>query len=103
MISRLGVQVPPRADVHDLFGMRLYFEPFAAHRAPEQVHIDRPRELHEAASAADPQVARTASIDFHSEVVRLSGSWLLLLRSLGPLAGRMEWVFRLTGAARDRE
>ncbi|MBN9156112.1 GntR family transcriptional regulator [Microbacterium sp.] len=104
-----GANVTPltRADVHDLFDTRLCFEPFAAQRAAERVRdgsesIDRLDELHEAASVADPQVARAASIDFHSEVVRLSGS-RLLLRSLGPLAGRMEWVFRLTREARDRE
>ena len=96
-----------RADIHDLFDTRLCFEPFAAQRAAERVAAGHAtvrglRELHEAASVADPEAARIASLDFHSEIVRLSGS-KLLLRSLGPLIGRMEWVFRLTRDARERE
>jgi DNA-binding GntR family transcriptional regulator len=104
-----GASVTPltRADVHDLFDTRLCFEPFAAQRAAERVQaglesIDRLRLLHEDASVGDAEAARVASIAFHSEIVRLSGS-RLLLRSLGPLVGRMEWVFRLTREARDRE
>ncbi|MFD6699558.1 MULTISPECIES: GntR family transcriptional regulator [unclassified Microbacterium] len=104
-----GASVTPltRADIHDLFDTRLCFEPFAAQRAAERVHdgvesVDRLRALHEDASVVDAEAARAASLDFHSEIVRLSGS-RLLLRSLGPLVGRMEWVFRLTRETRDSE
>lgn len=104
-----GASVTPltRADVHDLFDTRLCFEPFAAQRAAERVQgglesIDQLSELHRAASVAEAETARGASIGFHAEIVRLSGS-RLLMRSLGPLAGRMEWVFRLTRETRDAE
>ncbi|MGN8026159.1 GntR family transcriptional regulator [Microbacterium sp. 22242] len=104
-----GANVTPltRADIHDLFDTRLCFEPFAAQRAAERVaagleQIHSLEELHHAASVADPEAARIASLDFHSEIVRLSGN-KLLLRSLGPLLGRMEWVFRLTRDERERE
>ena len=110
MISRnRGANVMPltRADIHDLFDTRLCFEPFAAQRAAERVHagiesIERLRTLHTDATALDEGAARVASLDFHSEVVRLSGS-RLLLRSLGPLVGRMEQVFRLTRETRESE
>ncbi|MDQ4212414.1 GntR family transcriptional regulator [Microbacterium capsulatum] len=104
-----GANVTPitRADIHDLFDTRLCFEPFAAQRAAERVlagleTVDHLRELHVAASVADPDAGRAASLDFHAEIVRLSGS-RLLLRSLGPLIGRMEWLFRLTRDTRERQ
>lgn len=104
-----GANVTPitRADIHDLFDARLCLEPFAAQRAAERVfagqeRIESLRELLEAASVPDTEAARVASLDYHAEVVRLSGNQLLM-RSLRPLLGRMEWVFRLTRDTREQE
>jgi DNA-binding GntR family transcriptional regulator len=104
-----GATVTPitRSDIHDLFDARLCLEPFAARRAAERVSSgeessDRLRELLAAASVADTEAARIASLDYHSEIVRLSGN-KLLVRSLRPLLGRMEWVFRLTRDTREHE
>lgn len=104
-----GVTVSPvtRADIEDLFDLRLCIEPFAAGKAAERVargDADPARlaDLLIDARVADPLRARLASLDFHDEVVRLSGN-TRLARSLAPIRGRMEWIFRLTPSERNAE
>lgn len=104
-----GVTVSPvmRTDIDDIFDLRLCIEPFAAQRAAERVAagIETPADLArflQAATVDDTNVARIASLDFHSEVVRMSGN-PRLARSLMPVRGRLEWIFRMTKNERANE
>ncbi|WP_309065248.1 GntR family transcriptional regulator [Microbacterium sp.] len=104
-----GAKVTPvtRADIEDLFDARLCIEPFAVRRAAERVRdgepSDRLREvLDQALHPREHAELGAANLRFHVEMVRLSGN-SLLLRSLTPMIGRMEWIFRLTQSALERE
>lgn len=95
-------------DYMELLDARLCIEPYATRRAATRVaagieSADRLRALlARAASPADADESGALSLQFHSEIVRLSGNGLLL-RSLKPMLGRMEWIFRLTHETRDQE
>lgn len=105
-----GASVTPveRADVEELFDARLCIEPYAARKAAFRVHagIESAEPLREllqkSMSAPTGDESGEMSLHFHSEIVRLSGNGLLV-RSLKPMLGRMEWIFRLTHHARDEE
>jgi DNA-binding GntR family transcriptional regulator len=95
-------------DIAELFDARLCIEPFATRQAALRVHAglasaDRLTELlarserHLAASETEDGIE--SNVQFHAEMVRLSGNGLLV-RSLAPMLGRMEWIFRLTHEAR---
>ena len=97
-----------RADIDELFDARLCVEPFAARRAAMRV-ASGAASLERLADALQRSVAPGAgdlpgagTLDFHAEVVRLSGN-SILMRALGPMLGRMEWVFRLTRTTRESE
>ena len=96
------------ADINDIFDLRLCIEPFAAGRAAERVaqSLASTHRLHEllagAERADDPAVAQRANLDFHGEIVAMSQN-ASLVRSLAPVRGRMEWIFRLTRDAREAE
>ncbi|MDR2294767.1 MAG: GntR family transcriptional regulator [Microbacterium sp.] len=108
-VPNRGVTVAPvtRADLEHVFELRLCIEPFAAGRAAERIangEVD-PAPLVQVMgelSAMHGDEADIPSLDFHEEVVRLSGN-ARLVRSLAPLRGRMEWQFRLTQDARAAE
>lgn len=106
---RRGAVVTPvtRADIEDLFDARLCIEPFAARRAALRVAAGEasPEALEAVMADAEARFARgddtegiVSNLRFHAEVVRLSGN-SLLMRSLAPMLGRMEWIFRLTARA----
>lgn len=97
-----------RADVEELFDARLCIEPYATRAAAFRVHaglasIDRLEELLEGAivPGGSEQVGESR-LGFHHEIVNLSGN-RLLMRSMTPMLGRMEWIFRLTPSTRERE
>ncbi|MDL9980581.1 GntR family transcriptional regulator [Microbacterium sp. ASV49] len=97
-----------RADIEELFDARLCIEPFAARRAAGRVRTegqavdDLSESLGRSIDSSDADVTGQATLDFHAEVVRLSGN-SLLMRALAPMLGRMEWVFRLTPTTRESE
>lgn len=97
-----------REDVDELFDARLCVEPFAARRAALRVARGQAsvhglaEALERSVNALDEDAPGRATLDFHAEIVRLSGN-SILLRALGPMLGRMEWVFRLTRATRENE
>ncbi|WP_082716889.1 GntR family transcriptional regulator [Microterricola viridarii] len=110
---RRGAVVKPmtRHDVEELFDARLCIEPFATRHAALRLaagieSADRLTAiLAEARSRfadGDDVEGISSNLGFHAEVVRLSGNGLLV-RSLQPMLGRMEWVFRLTHGAREGE
>lgn len=95
-------------DIAELFDARLCIEPFATRQAALRVHAgiasaDRlvallaRSERHLAAGETSAGIE--SNVQFHAELVRLSGNGLLV-RSLAPMLGRMEWIFRLTHEAR---
>lgn len=103
---RRGAVVSPvtAGDVEELFDARLCIEPFAARQAAIRVGAGAAAAdaLIEIVVASEKSFADGAEADgiganlrFHAEVVRLSGN-SLLGRSLQPMLGRMEWIFRLT-------
>ncbi|MFJ4224831.1 GntR family transcriptional regulator [Microbacterium sp. NPDC089695] len=110
MARNRGAIVTPvsRADVEELFDARLCIEPYATRHAATRVHsgaasADRLREILHSALSPDGEGQREQSnLAFHLELVRLSGN-RILERSLLPMLGRMEWIFRLTRAMRDEE
>ncbi len=95
-------------DINDIFDLRLCIEPFAAARTAERVasglvSVDRLRDLLTTAqTVVDPFIAQGANLDFHTEVVAMSAN-AGLVRSLAPVRGRMEWIFRLTRDERGVE
>ncbi|PPL15660.1 hypothetical protein GY24_13950 [Microterricola pindariensis] len=108
---RRGAVVRPmtRHDVEELFDARLCIEPFATRQAALRLFagIEAADALVEILSSAQTQFAGgdeaegiSSNLRFHAEIVRLSGN-SLLVRSLQPMLGRMEWIFRLTHGARE--
>ncbi|MBO9625377.1 MAG: GntR family transcriptional regulator [Microbacterium sp.] len=97
-----------REDVEELFDARLCIEPYATRHAAVRVHAglespDRLREL--LGRVLDPQEdgeLGASNLAFHLEIVHLSGN-RILERSLKPMLGRMEWIFRLTHTTRVHE
>jgi DNA-binding GntR family transcriptional regulator len=95
LVRRLG-----RDDVEDLFDVREALEVLAARRAAERVDaagiealgrlLDTARRAHAAGAAEAVDAANTA---FHEQVYRL-GRNLLVPEMLGPLTGRLRWLFR---------
>lgn len=102
---RRGAVVSPvtTLDVEELFDARLCIEPFAARHAALRVAGGAPADrLTAVLSASEASFAEgddrdgiTLNLRFHAEVVALSGN-SLLARSLQPMLGRMEWIFRRT-------
>ncbi|BCW73560.1 GntR family transcriptional regulator (plasmid) [Arthrobacter sp. NicSoilB8] len=89
-------------DVNELFDVRLCLETFAARKAATRVAAGQPtgrlQELLEGTRDAidggrSDDVVRP-SAEFHAEIVRLSGN-RLLIESVKPLFGRMQWIFGL--------
>lgn len=89
-------------DVNELFDVRLCLETFAARMAAIRVSggesgrllqelLDETRDAIDGGRTDD--VVRL-SAGFHAEIVRLSGS-RLLIESVKPLFGRMRWIFGL--------
>jgi len=89
-------------DVNELFDVRLCLETFAARMAAMRVLegesgslllelLDETRDAIDAGRTDD--VVRL-SAEFHAEIVRLSGS-RLLIEQVKPLFGRMRWIFGL--------
>lgn len=110
---RRGAVVKPltRDDVEELFDARLCIEPFATRQAAVRIasgsaSATRLGEILAQASTHFEQgndaEAISSNLEFHAEVVRLAGN-TLLVRSLQPMLGRMEWIFRLTHGARDSD
>ncbi|HKT55322.1 MAG TPA: GntR family transcriptional regulator [Microbacterium sp.] len=97
-----------RADIDELFDARLCVEPFAARRAAMRVasgvaSLDKLADaLQRSVEPGTDDLPGVGTLEFHAEVVRLSGN-SILMRALGPMLGRMEWVFRLTRATRETE
>jgi DNA-binding GntR family transcriptional regulator len=89
-----------REDVEDLFDVREALEVLAARRAAERADqagldalgrlLDTARLAHAAAEAAAVDAANT---EFHEQVYRL-GRNRLVPEMLGPLTGRLRWLFR---------
>jgi len=105
------VRLFTRGDLEQLFDARLCIEPFATGRAARRIAqgLESPDRLaalveqsEDRFSAGDESAGISANLRIHAEIVRLSGNDLLI-RSLAPMLGRMEWVFRLTHEARDEE
>ncbi|MGN6219773.1 MAG: GntR family transcriptional regulator [Microbacterium sp.] len=102
---RRGAVVTPvtTADIEELFDARLCIEPFAARQAALRVAAGASAaSLTAVVAASEASFAEGADLDgialnlrFHAEVVQLSGN-SLLARSLQPMLGRMEWIFRRT-------
>ncbi|MBW9093841.1 GntR family transcriptional regulator [Microbacterium jejuense] len=102
---RRGAVVSPvtGADIEELFDARLCIEPFASRQAALRVAAGAPaRRLGDVLAASEASFAEGADLDgialnlrFHAEVLALSGN-SLLARSLQPMLGRMEWIFRRT-------
>lgn len=110
---RRGAIVKPlsRADVEELFDARLCIEPFATKHAAQRIAsgVETPQRLAELLDGAtqhfeqgDDAEGISENLQFHAEIVRLSGN-SLLIRSLQPMLGRMEWIFRLTHTARETD
>lgn len=105
-----GATVKPvtREDIEEIFDARLCIEPYAARFAAARVHagIESSERLHELlGKSLEPDAGADelpARLEFHMEVVRLSGN-SLLSRSLQPMLGRMEWIFRLSNETRKTE
>lgn len=105
---RRGAVVSPvtAADIEELFDARLCIEPFAARQAALRVAAGAPAtRLGDVLAASEASFAEGADLDgialnlrFHAEVLALSGN-SLLARSLQPMLGRMEWIFRRTSRA----
>lgn len=96
------------ADIAELFDARLCIEPFATRQAALRVHAGLASAEHLAEllarserhlAAGETAEGIESNVQFHAEMVRLSGN-SLLVRSLEPMLGRMEWIFRLTHEAR---
>ncbi|WP_082492434.1 GntR family transcriptional regulator [Leifsonia sp. Root4] len=95
-------------DIAELFDARLCIEPFATRQAALRVHagLASAARLAELLARSERHLAAgetaegiESNVQFHAEMVRLSGN-SLLVRSLEPMLGRMEWIFRLTHEAR---
>lgn len=108
---RRGAVVKPmsRHDVEELFDARLCIEPFATRQAALRLAAgtESADRLGEILASAQSQFAEgdadegiSSNLLFHAEVVQLSGN-SLLVKSLQPMLGRMEWVFRLTQRIRE--
>ncbi|GAA5204182.1 GntR family transcriptional regulator [Microbacterium jejuense] len=105
---RRGAVVSPVGphDIAELFDARLCIEPFAARQAALRVAggapCDRLTGLLAASETSfaegDDRDGIALNLTFHAEVVELSGN-SLLARSLQPMLGRMEWIFRRTSSA----
>jgi len=105
---RRGAVVSPvtSTDIDELFDARLCIEPFAARQAARRVADGVPATLLQdvlAASEAsfaegDDSDGITLNLRFHAAVLDVSGN-TLLARSLQPMLGRMEWIFRRTSRA----
>lgn len=100
-----------RRDIEELFDARLCIEPFATRHAATRLRdgLASPARLEALLtrsqrhfSAGEESAGISSNLDFHEEVVRLSGN-SLLVRSLKPMLGRMEWIFQLTHDAREDE
>lgn len=91
------------ADIEELFDARLCIEPFAARqaalRAAGGAPVDRLTDVLAASEASfaegDDRDGIALNLRFHAQVLELSGN-SLLARSLQPMLGRMEWIFRRT-------
>jgi DNA-binding GntR family transcriptional regulator len=89
-----------RADVEDLFDVREALEVLAARRAAERADVaglatltrllDTARRAHADGDAAAVDVANTA---FHEQIYRI-GRNRLVPEMLGPLTGRLRWLFQ---------
>ncbi|MBD3942058.1 GntR family transcriptional regulator [Microbacterium sp. NEAU-LLC] len=105
---RRGAVVSPvtTADIDELFDARLCIEPFAARQAALRVAAGgSAARLADVLAASEASFAEgddrdgiTLNLRFHAEVLELSGN-SLLARSLQPMLGRMEWIFRRTSHA----
>ncbi|NMR29100.1 GntR family transcriptional regulator [Crystallibacter degradans] len=98
-------------DVQELYQVRLCIEPHAAYLAATRAASNTAdlsalrRITTQAAHAIEserPDQAAPFNIDFHEELVRLSGN-RLLEEMFRPLLGRMEWIFNLTNQTHDVE
>ncbi len=98
-------------DINQLFDARLCIEPFATRMAAQRLAagIGDPTRIGLLALDSTPSFAGDdapydlrSNLDFHDEIVRLSGNDLLV-DFLQPMLGRMEWTFGLTHASREVE
>jgi DNA-binding GntR family transcriptional regulator len=103
VVRRIGV-----ADVNDLFDARLCIEPYGTRMAANRVAqgVADPQSMLRILDQDRVQTAVAASglslrLELHAEIIRLSGSDLLI-GCLRPMLGRMEWIFRLTTDLRDQ-
>lgn len=102
---RRGAVVSPvtSADIDELFDARLCIEPFAARQAALRIAGGASAtRLGDVLAASEASFAEGEDRDgialnlrFHAGVLELSGN-SLLARSLQPMLGRMEWIFRRT-------
>ncbi|WP_223625431.1 GntR family transcriptional regulator [Microbacterium sp. EST19A] len=110
MSRNRGASVTPvtMADVEELFDARLCIEPYATRLAATRVHAGEADPsglrglLERALAPAEVEELGASNLGFHREIVRLSGN-RILERSLLPMLGRMEWMFRLTRTTREQE
>jgi DNA-binding GntR family transcriptional regulator len=89
-----------REDVEDLFDVREALEVLAARRAAgraDQAGLDALGRLLDTArrahAAGDAEAVDAANTEFHEQVYRL-GRNRLIPEMLGPLTGRLRWLFR---------
>lgn len=108
LIPGKGALVAPFGpeDVTHLFDVREVLESLAAQLAATRATAERIKPLNDcleqsraAIASGDTQGIAAANAAFHAEVVALAGN-PLLSSIMGPLASRVEWLFRLT-ASRD--
>ncbi|MFI5624913.1 GntR family transcriptional regulator [Nocardioides sp. NPDC051685] len=108
LIPGKGALVAPFGpeDVTHLFDVREVLESLAAQLAASRATAESIKPLNDcldqsraAIAAGDTQGIAAANAGFHAEVVALAGN-PLLSSIMGPLASRVEWLFRLT-ASRD--
>ena len=108
LIPGKGALVAPFGpeDVTHLFDVREVLESLAAQLAATRATAESIKPLNDcldqsraAIAAGDTQGIAAANAAFHAEVVALAGN-PLLSSIMGPLASRVEWLFRLT-ASRD--
>ncbi|MGY0385952.1 GntR family transcriptional regulator [Nocardioides sp. WG-D5] len=108
LIPGKGALVAPFGpeDVTHLFDVREVLESLAAQLAATRATAERIKPLNDcleqsraAIASDDTQGIAAANAAFHAEVVALAGN-PLLSSIMGPLASRVEWLFRLT-ASRD--
>lgn len=110
---RRGAVVTPvtRQSIDELFDARLCIEPFATKHAALRLRNgdESADNLNRILTRADTQFEHgddaggiRSNLEFHAEIVRLSGN-SLLVKSMQPMLGRMEWIFRLTHGARESD